>query len=204
MTKSSVSAEFRPDIVWVPLTKYKQIMSAPNFNYENRCVLVRDSDFEDGNLPPMGDFLGFDRNYQSREVLPPGQYKFRFHDLVITSGYYSDACLDFIRNDNDIHDMLYLPWYDMENSITEVKDSLRRQFKISRAKLNAMFGKWDKVETKWKFIDRGLERAADYLAELEREKCNEAIDIYKQMYRYEELAVSVRFSNGETWYTRVA
>ena len=179
-------------------------MSAPNFSFENRCVLVRDFDYEAGNLPPMGDFLGFDRNYQSREVLPPEQYKFRFHTFVLTQGYYSDACLDFIRNDNDIRDMLYMHWWDIENNITEVKDSLRRQFHISRDALNMMFGKWDRTEPKYKFIDRGLDRAADFLALRERAKCNEVIDLYKERYGYAELAIMARFSNGETWYDYVS
>lgn len=31
-------------------------MGTSNFHYENRCILVKDEDFEIGNVPSRGDY----------------------------------------------------------------------------------------------------------------------------------------------------
>ena len=75
-------------------------MGANNFNYENRCIVVTDEDYEDGNVPSTEDNLQNGRNYYQVEVVDrPFQELLKHTVLVLTAGYYSGACLDYIQSD---------------------------------------------------------------------------------------------------------
>ena len=75
-------------------------MSAPNFSYDRRCVLVPDDDYEMGNYPSLGDCFGDDRYYVSY-YLRKYQDDFSTVAIVLTTGYYSDACIDIV-DDNSL------------------------------------------------------------------------------------------------------
>ena len=80
-------------------------MATGNFAYENRCIVVTDEDYADGNLPPMGEWEeNTSRNYPSRLLAVSDD--FQFWNIVITSGYYSGACIDYKENDATIEDWL--------------------------------------------------------------------------------------------------
>ena len=61
-------------------------MSAPNFSYQRRCVLVTNDDYECGNHPACNEPFDNDRCYPSCYL---DKYKDDFSTvaIVITSGY---------------------------------------------------------------------------------------------------------------------
>ena len=72
-------------------------MATGNFAYENRCIVVTDNDYEDGNIPPLGDWeKNTSRSYPSRLLAVSDDFK--FWNIVITTGYYSGACIDYKEN----------------------------------------------------------------------------------------------------------
>ena len=89
-------------------------MSTCNFAYENRCIVVTNDDYEMDNLPPMGEWINGNRSYPSRKLAVSDD--FNFFDVVITSGYYQDACIDYIRNEQTaeyfLGDTMYCKNYD--------------------------------------------------------------------------------------------
>lgn len=65
-------------------------MGTSNFAYENRCVVVTDEDFEFDNIPERGECIS---NYYFRNNFPTYTLTgysdlFKFHDIVISAGYY--------------------------------------------------------------------------------------------------------------------
>jgi len=76
-------------------------MSTPNFKYTNRCIVVSDDDYENGNYPRYEgeNEISGNRNYPS--------YKLRGQPegcgiliAILTGAYYSGACIDFIVDPN--------------------------------------------------------------------------------------------------------
>ena len=57
-------------------------MSAPNFSYDRRCVLVRNEDFEWDNVPSHDECFGNDRSYQSAYL---DEYKDDFSTIAIVN-----------------------------------------------------------------------------------------------------------------------
>ena len=84
-------------------------MATGNFAYENRCIVVTDEDYAEGNLPPMGEREGDSRNYPSRLLAVSDD--FQFWNIVITTGYYSGACIDYKENDATIEGWLGPTFY---------------------------------------------------------------------------------------------
>ena len=80
-------------------------MSAPNFSYDRRCVLVSNDDYEAGNVPKIGDVFDNDRSYPSA-YLADYKDKFTTIAIVITSGYYADACIDILERDDKADELL--------------------------------------------------------------------------------------------------
>lgn len=107
------------------LTESKKLNEGTgNFYYENRCVVVTDEDYDDGNVPPTEDRpLNGNRNFPQ---YPLSDYNddLKFHSIVLTPGYYSGACIDFVEVENDgiYDDYKYVCenecdqiWYDDES-----------------------------------------------------------------------------------------
>ena len=179
-------------------------MGAANFHYMNRCVAVTDDDYEFGNLPKMGDYLRHSlRSYPSRKL---EGYDFNFWDVVITAGYHSGGCIDYVEKENgrDIDDYFRSYRYD---SVAEFCRDLHSEFPgmVSKSRIRKIFSGIKKTE--WS-VDRFIsKRYDDFVAaaqEVERSRVEAAIDKIKEDYGYDEYVVSARFSNGETWYSKVA
>src|SRR5574344_771792 len=86
-------------------------MSAPNFSYSRRCVLVRNEDFEWDNVPSHDECFGNDRTYQSAYL---DEYKGDFSTIaiVITSGYYTGACIDIVDKEDKADELFgYTDYY---------------------------------------------------------------------------------------------
>lgn len=189
-------------------------MSTPNFAYENRCVLVTNDDFEYGNVPDFSPRRRIDNRYYPTNEVGESEYvnkdtKFQrphYHAIVVTSGYYSDACLDFVFLDGDMigigNDVKYTLDYDsVEDFIDDVVDVRD----ISRYRVRKLLGKRsDRPDEEiWEFLQRGCDAIDEYLMEREKDMCNEIVDYLKSKYGYDELVCTARFSNGEAWYEKI-
>ena len=186
-------------------------MSTPNFSYENRCVLVSDEDYDFGNHPQLKRYDDYrvegSRSYPMGEVDSSAypQKEPRYHAIVMTSGYYSDACLDFVELDTySIKDDLRSLWgyATIKEFIADVLElGIEGLTEYRIRKLMGTLG--DEP-----YLDAHLERACDaideWLKEREGKMCNEIIDHLKAEFGYEELVCKAIFSNGEAIYERIA
>lgn len=179
-------------------------MGTANFHYKNRCVHVTDNDYECGNYPELGDYRRDSlRSFPSHKL---SGYDFIFWDIVLTSGYYSDACIDYVEKDyaRSIDDRFSSWRYD---TVTEFCNDLFAEFPdlMSRSKIHRIFSGLRKSgRSIQSFLDNKYDEFVKIAESIERDRVNAAIDKIKEDYGYDELAVSARFSNGETWYSKVA
>ena len=186
-------------------------MSTPNFSYENRCVLVPNEDYEWGNHPQLKPYrdarVEGGRSYPMSEVDSSAypQEEPRYHAIVMTAGYYADACLDFVELDTySIKDDLMSLWGYA--TIKEfVADVLELGIEgLTEYRIRKLMGKLGNEP----YLDAHLDRACDAIDEWRREReektCNEIIDYLKAEFGYEELVCKAVFSNGEAIYERVA
>lgn len=176
-------------------------MATGNFNYDNRCIVVTDDDYEMDNLPPMG---GYDnsslRSYPSRFLAVSDD--FDFWDIVITSGYYEAACIDYKRSyDKDVEYFIGATMYFSTKK--EFFNECKTTFGLSEYRLRKVCGNVGEqdIET---YLEVAYEKLTEYLAEQEEKKVNEYLDGVKQSYGYEEYETEARFSNGETIYRKVS
>ena len=64
-------------------------MATGNFDYKNRCVVITDEDFENGNIPATN---GYAKDYRrSTRLIVDIDENLRYYDIVITYGYYEHA-----------------------------------------------------------------------------------------------------------------
>lgn len=180
-------------------------MATGNFYYENRCVVVTNEDFDFGNVPAHSEFdKSSNRSYPSYFL---DDADFDFWDVVITCGYYTAACIDYVKkydyygNDIVTSRMKYSWNYESVNDL--IRDFVR-EFGVTEYRAKKIIGKLSDCVDLEKFCERAFERMNDYLSELEEKKVNEFINKIKENYGYEEYETSVRFSNGETWYSKIS
>lgn len=176
-------------------------MSAPNFNYNNRCVVVTNDDFEMGNMPSLGNIHGDNslRSYTSTTLSISDD--FNYFDIVLTSGYYEHACIDYCDKDGEAKGVEYHCGNDgyFTSKIAlfnEVKSSFSHISIYRMRKLCKGLNYAEDAEKIYAIID-------EYLKDCEEKSVNKAIDGIKQKYGYEEYATAYRFSNGETGYRKV-
>lgn len=177
-------------------------MGTSNFAYENRCVVVTNDDYEFGNLPKLGNWVNSNRNYPSR-ILEEYDF-FKFYQIVLTSGYYEDACIDFVeKNDvGDIEDWLGYCLYNLNK-----KDFIKEccdEFGLTKYRINKLCGTIKDCGGDLDcWLSNAVEKITEYLKEIEANECNKVIDQIKKDYGYEEICCIGRFSNGECVYERV-
>lgn len=176
-------------------------MSTPNFSYEKRCVLVTNDDYEIGNVPETASrSCNDDRYYPSYEVEATEypQRKPIAHKIVITPGYYEDACLDYISNGFDIHnDINGCYRFDtIQEFIEEVQYFYPT---ISAYRIRKCLGKMGD-QGREEYFHKGLDRIAEWIEETDTQLCEEIIDHLAERYGYRELECTARFSNGEAIY----
>ena len=175
-------------------------MSAPNFSYDRRCVLVRNEDYENGNVPKIGDVFGNDRSYPSAYL---DEYKDDFSTIaiVLTSGYYSDACIDIVDREDKASELLDYTFHYMNLNRKEVLEDVCYFLGCTRNFANTRL-KGCKVgsDTYEYDIERAFERIVEDWRDEEVGKANKVVDKIRRDYGYKELGLSAMFSNGEAWY----
>ena len=179
-------------------------MSAPNFNYERRCVLVRNEDFACGNVPDQHcEEFGDNRSYPSC-LLEDYKDDFSTIAIVMTAGYYADACIDIVDREDKADELLgYVNYYSGHNRQELVSDicywlGCSRNFANTRLKgcrLGSDTYEYD--------IEEAFIRIVDDWRNAELRKANKVLDEIKKQYGYKELSCSGVFSNGEAWYDEI-
>ncbi len=175
-------------------------MATGNFAFDNRCIVVTDDDFNDGNVPSLGEYDGNSlRSYNSRFLEISDD--FDYWDIVITSGYYEAACIDYKRNDVDVDKFLCDSYYI--NSQSELIAETKNVFGFSKYMTLKICGKVSECADFKTYIKRAYERLTDYFADEEEKKVNEVLDKLKDDYGYNEYRIAWQASNGETAYAKV-
>lgn len=175
-------------------------MSAPNFSYDRRCVLVTNEDFEFRNVPAHDERFGNDRCYPSAYL---DKYKDDFSTIaiVMTYGYYADACIDIVDREDKADELLgYANYYSNHNRqelINDICYFLGCSPNFANTRLKGCRLGSDTYEYD---IEKAFERIVDDWREVELRKANKVVDKIKRSYGYKELVKTCQFSNGEAWY----
>ena len=200
-------------------------MGAKNFMYQNRCVVITDDDYEFDNLPTLGDYFDNSRNYPSRiveiedlELKKVEQYRttikpIRLHNIVVTSGYYEHACLDFLRNE-DNSSIDYVGWtcYYNFDTIEEIIEPITSNFNITgeeiktliKYRMDVMLITAETDEDKFQsFYEYLMDDIDEKIIGNEEIICNKIIDLIKESYGYEEYGLVAVASNGEGFYQKI-
>ena len=177
-------------------------MSAPNFSYSRRCVLVTNDDYECGNCPALGKSFDRDRCYAST-YLEKYEDDFSTVAIVLTNGYYQDACIDIVDDDSLVSELSCSDYHFARLTRDELYDELYYYFKgniSKRMMLRHLKGlnRWDyDYQSKLAHaVDAMFEEVRDY----EVKKANKAVNQLMKAYGLRELVCVARFSNGEAWY----
>jgi len=177
-------------------------MSAPNFSYSRRCVLVRNEDYENGNVPNIGDVFDNDRSYPSAYL---DKYKDDFSTIaiVLTSGYYADACIDIVDDDRLVSELSCSDYHFSMLTRDELYDELNYYFNgniSKRMMLRHLKGLNRNDENYQSKLAYAIDDMFEEVRENEVRKANKVLDKIKKAYGYKELGLSAMFSNGEAWY----
>lgn len=177
-------------------------MSAPNFSYDRRCVLVPDDRYEDGDYPALGKCFDNDRTY-------PSYYLEKYEDvfstvaIVLTNGYYQDACIDIVDDDSLVSELSCSDYHFARLTRDELYDELYYYFKGNISKrmmlrhLKGLNVRDEDYQSKLAYaVDAMFEEVRDY----EVKKANKAVNQLMKAYGLRELVCVARFSNGEAWY----
>jgi hypothetical protein len=192
-------------------------MGAINYSYINRCVVVTNDDYEFENIPTLGEYANNSRSYPSRliEFDEIGEVNsflqtikpIKLHNIVLTSGYYENACIDFVRNENNSA-MDYTGWscsYNY-NDINEIINDVSSRYNISAEEVETILQKRmelmnitaetndDDFQT---FYENLMDDIDEKIVENEMVHCNKIIDIIKKMYGYKEIYGKPSFCMGE-------
>lgn len=175
-------------------------MSAPNFSYDRRCVLVPDDRYETDDYPALGKRFDNDRTYPSH-YLEKYEDEFSTVAIVLTTGYYSDACIDIRDRDDRADELLgYVNYYSGHNRQELVSDicywlGCSPNFANTRLKGCRLGGDTYEYD-----LEKAFQTIVDDWHEVELRKANKVLDKIKREYRLKELTCVGVFSNGEAWY----
>lgn len=174
-------------------------MSAPNFSFEHRCIVVTDDDYESGNVPETEYIPQGYTSYPQSLI----QTDFRFHNVVMTSGYYEAACIDYEEKDGEYKDLLGFTYsYEAESKAELWSDLKEERFKITRYRFDRLTKGINRKDfgNAWELTDKICEVVGEWLAAQEENEVNEWLDCLMHEYGYKEYVCCARFSNGEAWY----
>lgn len=178
-------------------------MSAPNFSYSRRCILVRNEDFEMNNVPAHNECFGNNRSYPSAYL---DKYKDDFSTIaiVLTSGYYSDACIDIVDREDKAYELLGYAYYYANHNRKELLDDVCYFLGCTRNFANKFFKGCHKDRPGYEnALEKAFENLVDAWRDVELVKANKVVDKIMKDYGLKELCCVAQFSNGEAWYDYV-
>lgn len=180
-------------------------MSAPNFSYQHRCVVVTDEDYECGNTPLLGEWNDGDRSYPSTELHLSEKAHLKLVKAVITGGYYSGACIDYIDTGETVEGILGSAYYFTTHNRAELIDTVQYYFPaMSKRAINKCFKGCNKSSDDyenqiWKAFDKLTEAIVAYESRI----ANSIVDKVKKSLGLNEYVRTAIFSNGEAIYTNI-
>lgn len=179
-------------------------MATSNFWFDHRCVVVTDEDRECENCPQIGDEV-----YDGRRLLDGGYNDgLLYWAIVISSGYYSDSCIDYVAY-YDMEDnrgiQSLIGWYEDYPTKQKLVDAVYHELRhtdlypqFKRVTKEYLTGFVESVE------DGNVEACGDLIDEtlekIEERYVNKMIDGIRAEYGYDELKLVGTFSNGEAVY----
>lgn len=176
-------------------------MSAPNFSFERRCILVTNEDYEFSNCPETGKPIGDNRSYPSA-MLVDYEDMFNLVAIVLTSGYYADSCIDIIDREDRANELLDYTYHYSRVERNYLVDDVCYFLGVSkRFVLRHLKGcdcRHANYETELK---KAFETMVEDARDIEVEKANKVLDNIKKAYGYKELSCDGVFSNGEAIYS---
>lgn len=180
-------------------------MSAPNFSYSRRCVLVPDDRYETGDYPALGKCFDNDRTYPSY-YLEKYEDEFSTVAIVLTTGYYSDACIDIVDDDTLTSELSCSDYHFARLTRDELYDELYYYFHGNISK-RMMLRHLKGLNVRDYDYQSKLAYAVDAMFEEVRDnelkKADKLVDKIKKDYGLRELTKVAQFSNGEAWYDYV-
>ena len=176
-------------------------MATGNFDYENRCIVITDEDFENGNIPATSSSVKTYR--RSTRLIVDIDEDLRYYDIVITCGYYEHACLDFVEKSEPNDCLSLYGYYDFKNA-HELHRCMSEDFGISVSTAWRICGKSSKVKNFYDYVETAFEKMDEYLRSREERVCNKIIDRIKKKFGYEEYVRFATASNGETFYEKIS
>lgn len=178
-------------------------MSAPNFSYDRRCVLVRNDDFEWDNVPAHTTPFDNDRSYPS-VYLDAYKDDFATVAIVLTSGYYADACIDIVDREDKANELLgytnYYSGHNRQELVSDICYFLGCSPNFANTRLKGCRLGSDTYEYD---LEKAFEKIVDDWRDVEVRKANKVLNKIKRSYGYKELTRTALFSNGEAWYDYV-
>lgn len=175
-------------------------MSAPNFSFQNRCVLITEEDYDEGNVPKLGTWDDGDRYYPASEIAESSDLK--TVKVVITTGYYRDACLDYIKTGKNLLDYINYDYCLSDYTRKELVNEIQYFFPwLSTRLINKVFKGCDRrKEDNLQRIQDAVYRMNEIILEKESEMADKMINRIMKQYGYRELCCKGVFSNGEAIY----
>lgn len=179
-------------------------MSAPNFSYDRRCVLLPDENIENYNCPVIGDAFNNDRSY-------PSYYLNDYDDfstiaIVATSGYYRDACIDIVDDDTLVGELSCSDYHFSLLTRDELYDELYYYFagNISKRMMLRHLKGLNRNDVDYQSkLAHAIDEMFEEVRDRELVKANKLVDEIKKEYGLKELQCVAQFSNGEAWYDYV-
>lgn len=170
-------------------------MSTPNFHYKNRCIVISDEDYDNFNLPVITDYKNSGR--YSQWLIPSGFY---VHSIIVTSGYYSGACIDYVPHAKDfLSEKISMEEGEEAEAVMEIMDYFPDADEgYLMARVMDITGAEDLSER-----DEAIASLASYIEELEEPRVNKALDEIRDGYGYTEVRCIAVLSNGEAIYEQV-
>ena len=161
---------------------------------------MTNDDFGFGNFPAHNTPFGNNRSYPSAYL---DKYKDDFSTvaIVLTSGYYSDACIDIVDREDKADELLgYANYYSGHNR-KELLDDICHYLGCSRNFANTRLKGCRVGSDTYEYdIEKAFERIVEDWRDVEVRKAGKVLDKIKRDYGYKELGLSALFSNGEAWY----
>ena len=167
-------------------------MATGNFCFENRCVVVTNDDYEMDNTQKLFECVDNNRNYPSWLIK-----EFEYWEVVLTSGYYEGACIDYIKHHKRSPYDVVQGYIGYPSTKKELFKECKEAFGLSRRKMQAICGNVGDMDID-DYVEKASEKVGEYLAKKEEKEVNEYIDKLKEEYGYEEVCRVATFSNGET------
>lgn len=174
-------------------------MSAPNFSYDRRCVLVK-HECGNYNCPAIGECFGNDRSYPSY-FLEDYKNDFSTIAIVLTVGYYADACIDIVDREDKADELLGYTYHYAKYTRKELLDDVCYFLGCSRNFANKFFKGCRYGHEDYEYrLQNAFDNLVDAWRDVEVEKANKVVDKIMKDYGLKELCCVAQFSNGEAWY----